>query len=57
MKNDNIYVAYKKYEMLQNYFVVPLDSDLLGIHKVGTLSGTIFVDKVHDIQSKYIVIP
>jgi len=57
MKNDDIYVAYKKYEMLQNYFVVPLDSDLLGIYKVGTLSGTIFVDKVHDIQSKYIVIP
>ena len=56
MKDGDIYVAYRKYEELQNYFMTPLPSELLGIYTVANLSDSIIVNKIDQIQSKYIVL-
>lgn len=40
---------------MQKFFDTPLDSDLLGIYLVCDISEDIFVSKLKDIQSKYIV--
>ncbi|CAC5384406.1 unnamed protein product [Mytilus coruscus] len=57
LKDENVYLVYKRFTSMQKFFDTQLDSDLLGIYMVCDISEDIFVSKLKDIQSKYIVIP
>lgn len=55
--DGEIHVVFRKFSVCQKFFDIPLDSDLLGIYLVSSLSDRLFIRQYSDIQSKYILLP
>ena len=55
--DDDVYVVYRFFKRVRQFFGVPLDSQLLGIHIVSDLRNATSVDKLSAIQAKCVLLP
>ena len=54
---DEAYVMYKFFKDVHQFFKVPLESQLLGIHVVSELQNVTLVDKLSAVQAKCVLLP
>lgn len=52
-----VYVVYRLFKRVRQFFSVPLDSQLLGIHIVSDLRNATSVDKLSAVQAKCVLLP
>lgn len=54
---SEVYIVYKKFTHVEDFFTVPLQSSLLGILKVSQTSDRIYTAKLSDVQAKCVLLP
>ena len=57
VSDTSIYIVYKFFEIVDDFFQYPFQSNLLNIHKVDNLSDELKVVELRDVQGKCLLLP